>query len=218
MTESPCTRRGFFLERFLVSPMRVLGITGGVATGKSTVTRMLADLGAPTVSADALAHDLLAPGTMTTRAVLEAFPGCADPADTSRRTIDRPALGRMVFADGAARARLEALTHPAITAALRERVSEWRGMEGRCGGAEIPLLFEAGLTMLADRVVVVACGEAVQIARLRARLGGSEEEARRRLAAQWPLAEKVARADAVITTDGGLEDTRRQVESLWNTL
>ncbi len=198
--------------------MRVLGITGGIATGKSTVTQMLADLGAPTVSADALAHDLLAPGTVTTRAVLDVFPGCADPSDGARLTVDRRALGKIVFADPAARARLEALTHPAIIAALRRQAAAWREAEGRCAAAEIPLLFEADLVSLPDRVVVVACGEAVQIARMRARIGVSEEEARERLSAQWPLAEKTARVDVVITTDSDLEDTRRQVEALWKTL
>ncbi len=198
--------------------MRVLGITGGIATGKSTVTQMLADLGAPTVSADALAYDLLAPGTVTTRAVLDVFPGCADPSDGARLTVDRRALGKIVFADPAARARLEALTHPAIIAALRRQAAAWREAEGRCAAAEIPLLFEADLVSLPDRVVVVACGEAVQIARMRARIGVSEEEARERLSAQWPLAEKTARVDVVITTDSDLEDTRRQVEALWKTL
>ncbi len=198
--------------------MRVLGITGGIATGKSTVTRMLADLGAPTISADTLAHDLLSPGTVTTRAVLDAFPGCVDPADSSGQTVDRRALGKIVFADPAARARLEAMTHPAIVAALRRQAAAWREAEGRCAAAEIPLLFETDLVSLPDRVIVVACGEAAQIARLRARIGVSEEEARARLSAQWPLAEKTARADVVITTDSDLGDTRRQVEALWKTL
>ncbi len=198
--------------------MRVLGITGGIATGKSTVTQMLADLGAPTVSADALAHDLLFPGTPTTRAVLDAFPDCADPAYPPGQAIDRRALGNIVFADASARARLESLTHPAIIAALRRQISDWHEAEGRCAAAEIPLLFEADLVSLPDRVIVVACGEAVQIARMRARIGVSEEEARERLSAQWPLAQKIARADVVVTTDGDLEDTRRQVEALWKTL
>jgi dephospho-CoA kinase len=199
--------------------MRVLGITGGIATGKSTVTQMLADLGAPTVSADALAHDLLAPGTVTTRAVLDVFPGCADPSDGARLTVDRRALGKIVFADPAARARLEALTHPAIIAALQDQIAAWRVCDqAPAAAAEIPLLFEADLVSLPDRVIVVACGEAVQIARMRARIGVSEEEARERLSAQWPLAEKTAWADVVITTDSDLEDTRRQVEALWKTL
>jgi dephospho-CoA kinase len=199
--------------------MHILGVTGGVATGKSTVTRMLADLGAPTVSADALARDLLAPGAAATRAVLAAFPACADLADPAGQTVDRRALGRLVFDDPSARARLEALTHPAIIAALAEQVAAWRpSSEAPAAAAEIPLLFEAGLTALVGTVVVVACAEAAQVARLRARLGADEAEARRLIQAQWPLSEKIARADVVITTDGDLADTRRQVGALWETL
>jgi len=199
--------------------MRILGITGGIATGKSTVTRMLADLGAPTVSADALAHDLLAPGTAATQSVLAAFPACADPADGAGMTIDRRVLGRLIFADEAARARLEALTHPAIIAALREQIAAWRASnEAPAAAAEIPLLFEAALETMADVVVVVACEEPLQIARLRARLPIDEAQARQLIAVQWPLADKVARADAVITTDATPEDARRQVEALWKTL
>ncbi|MBV9849788.1 MAG: dephospho-CoA kinase [Armatimonadetes bacterium] len=197
--------------------MLVLGITGGVATGKSTVTRMFADLGAPAISADALAHDLLAPGADTTRAVLAAFPDCALPGDDP--AINRPALGRRIFADPDARRRLESLTHPAIIAALTAQVAEWHHQSGTgLAAAEIPLLFEAGLEALTDHIVVVSCAAETQVARLRERLGGDETEARRVAAAQWPLAQKVARAHTVITTDVGLEDTRRQVMALWEAL
>lgn len=111
---------------------------------------------------------------------------------------------------------MEALTHPAIIAALRDQIAAWRTSSGAgCAAAEIPLLFEAGLELLTDRIVVVTSAEATQIARLRARLGVDEAEARRQIAAQWPLGEKIARADVVITTDVSLEDTRRQVMALW---
>lgn len=199
--------------------MRILGITGGIATGKSTVTRMLADLGAPMVSADALAHDLLAPGTAATRSVLNAFPTCADPGDAAGQTIDRRALGRLIFVDEAARAHLETLTHPAIIAALQEQINAWRvSAEAQAAAAEVPLLFEAKLERLVDVIVVVACSEDLQISRLRARMGIDEAGAQHLIAAQWPLAEKAVRADVVIRTDDGIEDTRRQVEALWNTL
>ena len=199
--------------------MIILGITGGIATGKSTVTRMLGTLGAPTISADALAHDLLAPGTAATRSVLAALPSCADPADAAGLTIDRRALGQIVFADPAARARLESLTHPAIIAALREQTAHWRvSNEARAAAAEIPLLFEAGLESLMDIIVVATCPQPVQIARMLARGRFSVEEVQRQLAAQWPLAEKEAHADFLITTAGGEQDTRRQVEALWKTL
>lgn len=204
---------------FSCNAMRILGITGGIATGKSTITRMLADLGAPTVSADALARDLLAPGTKATHSVLAAFPTCTDPADAAGQTIDRRALGRLIFADEVARARLEALTHPPIIAALQEQISVWRTSgEAPAAAAEIPLLFEAKLERFVDVIVVAACSEDLQVSRLRTRMGIDEAGARRLIAAQWPLAEKAARADVVVRTGDGLEDTRRQVEAFWNTL
>ena len=202
--------------------MRVLGITGGIATGKSTVTQMLADLGAPTISADALAHDLLFPGTPTTRAVLDAFPDCADPSDGARLTVDRRALGKIVFADPAARARLETLTHPAIIVALQEQIAAWRvSDQAPAAAAEIPLLFETKLEWLVDSIVVVTCSKSDQVSRMLVRGRSSEEEVSQQIAAQWPLSQKEVRADYLIRTDDfdiGMEDTRRQVESLWKTL
>ena len=196
--------------------MRVLGITGGIATGKSTATQMLAQLGAPTISADAIARALLAPGTPTAQAVLAAFPSCAAP-EVGR--IDRRALARIIFADAQARSQLEALTHPPIIQALRQQIAEWRASNAApLAAAEVPLLFEAGLENDADKVVVVICPEPMQQARLCARDGISQEEAQRQIAAQWPLAEKIIRADFVVTTDNDLEDTRRQVAALWESL
>ena len=197
--------------------MHILGITGGIATGKSNVTQMLAELGAPTISADAIARALLAPGTATTAAVLAAFPDCADAADPQK--INRRALAQIIFADANARRQLEALTHPPIIEALRTQIAEWRQSgTARAAAAEIPLLYEVGSEHDLDFVVVAACSEPLQIARLCARDGIDETEARRQVNAQWPLEEKIARADFVITTDFGLEDTRRQVLALWESL
>ena len=197
--------------------MQILGITGGIATGKSTVTQMLADLGAPTISADAVARALLAPGTPTTAAVLSAFPACAD-ADEAQK-INRRALAQIIFADRDARRQLEALTHPPIIAVLRAQIAEWRRSgTARAAAAEIPLLFEVGSEHDLDQVVVAACAAPVQIARLCARDGIEAAEAERQVAAQWPLAEKIARADFVVTTDRDLDDTRRQVAALWESL
>lgn len=196
--------------------MQILGITGGIATGKSTVTRMLADLGAPTISADVIAHDLLAPGTPTTLAVLAAFP---EAVDSSGDAIDRRVLGRLVFADPAVRLRLETLTHPAIIAALQEQIAQWRTADDAlAAAAEIPLLFEAKLEWLVDSIVVVTCPKSDQIDRMLVRSNSTEEEVHRQLRSQWPLSQKEARADYIITTDVGLDDTRRQVEVLWNSL
>ena len=202
--------------------MLILGITGGIATGKSTVTQMLAAFGAPTVSADALAHDLLAPGTAATQSVLAAFRRCADPADPDGRTIDRRALGRLVFSDSSARVHLESLTHPAVIAALQSQTASWRtSHEKLAAAAEIPLLFEANLEWLVDRIVVVTCSSLDQVSRMRTRGRFSPEEVQRQIAAQWPLTQKEACADYLITTadsDIGMEDTRRQVEALWKKL
>ena len=195
--------------------MKILGITGGVATGKSTVTRMLAEEGALTVSADDIARAQLAPGTELTQAVLAAFPLCRD---ATGQGIDRRALSHLIFADTQARTQLEALTHPAIIAALELQITEWRNAGPGIAIAEIPLLFEADLGRLVDVVVVVACEETTQIMRLQTRQVIDEAEARRQIAAQWPISAKIARADIVINTDKGLEDTRRQVQALWDTL
>ena len=194
--------------------MRVLGITGGVATGKSTVMQMFAALGAPILSADTLAHGLLEPGTETYRQVRAAFalPGSVN------APLDRAALGQIVFADPQARQRLEAITHPPIIAALAAQTAAWRAQSGKAAAAEIPLLFEVGLESLCDQIIVVACAEDVQRARLRQRLGTRAAETEQILAAQWPLAQKIARAHHVITTDLGREDTQRQVGALWDTL
>ncbi len=196
--------------------MYVLGITGGIATGKSTVTRMLADLGAPTMSADAVARDVLAPGTQTTRQVLVAFPACADPDHAD--TVSRRALSLLIFTDPDARLRLQALTHPAIRAVLFPQIAAWQAAGEGTAAVEIPLLYEGGWETALNGVVIVTCAEATQIARLRVRQGIDEAEARRQIAAQWPLSEKAARADFLISTDGTPEDTHRQVQALWNTL
>ena len=195
--------------------MKILGITGGVATGKSTVTQMLAEEGALTVSADDIARAQLAPGTELTQTVLAAFPLCRD---ATGQGIDRRALSHLIFADTQARTQLEALTHPAIIAALELQITEWRNAGPGIAIAEIPLLFEADLGRLVDVVVVVACEETTQIMRLQTRQVIDEAEARRQIAAQWPISAKIARADIVINTDKGLEDTRRQVQALWDTL
>jgi len=197
--------------------MIVLGITGGIATGKSTVTRMFAEHGAAVVDADAIARELLAAGSDLSRAVAEAFPTCVRPGDSV--TVDRKALGALVFANPEARARLEALTHPAILRSLNAQISELRLRdEAPLVVAEIPLLYEVGLETQVDRVLVAACDEPLQIARLAARLGIPANEAAGYLGAQLPLAQKIARADFVIRTDASLADTQRQVDDLFQHL
>lgn len=191
-------------------PLRV-ALTGGIATGKSYVRARLAAAGIPTLDADAVAHELLRPGTPIAAAVVERFgPGVA----TQGGGVDRKALGRIVFADAGERAALERLVHPAVY----ERVAEWMAGLASSGApwavADIPLLYETGREGEFDRVVVVACDPRRQVERVMARDGLPEAAARARIAAQWPIECKVALADFVVRTDGSFEETDRQVDAL----
>ncbi len=168
----------------------------------------------PTIDADALARDAVAPGTPGHAAVIKRFGSGVSRPDGS---LDRPALGMIVFADRSARTALEAIIHPEV----RRRIGDWFAnlpSGTRLAMADIPLLFETGQEHDFDRVVVCACDPAEQLRRLVLRDGLSEETARQRLAAQWPIAEKVARAQHVIRTDGTFADTRSQVDAMFQAL
>lgn len=192
-----------------------VALTGGIATGKSYVLERFRDRGVPCLDADALAHGVTSAGTEATAAIASRFGGDILAADGA---VDRPKLGRIVFGDPAARRALEAIVHPAVYRAI---VSGLRGFELLGGYAlavvDVPLLFETGHAGDFDRVIVTACPPAMQLARLVAR-GMSDEDARQRLAAQWPIAEKTSRADFVIRTDGTFEDTDRQVDDVYRAL
>lgn len=193
----------------------VLGITGGIASGKSSIAAMLADLGAVVVSADQLAREAVAPGTATLTLLVEAFgPAIVDASGA----LDRAALGRIVFADPAARERLNAITHPAIARLSEARLGELRGQGVPLVVYEAPLLFEAGAEQRVDRILVVIVDPAVQRQRLADRDCLSAEQIAARIAAQWAQAEKVARADYVIDNSGTFEQTRGQVAALYHLL
>ncbi|HTV00380.1 MAG TPA: dephospho-CoA kinase [Luteitalea sp.] len=193
-----------------------VGLTGGIATGKSYVTRRLRDASIPTIDADQLSRDVVARNTPGLSAVVARFGPHVLTADGD---LDRQALGAIVFADASARRDLEAIVHPEV----RRRTADWQRSLAEAGHrgpivADIPLLFEGGREVDFDVVVVVACDAQRQRERLMARDGISEEAADRRLAAQWPIAEKVARADYVVRTDGTFADTDVQVDRLIETL
>lgn len=188
--------------------MRV-ALTGGIATGKSVVARVLRDAGLAVIDADQVARDVVAPGTPGLAAVMARFgTGVVRPDGA----LDRAALGRIVFADAAARHDLEALLHPRIRAVLETFYAG--GAASEPAVAEIPLAYETGWGARVDCVVVVACHPDLQRARLRARDGLSDADARRRLAAQWPIEDKVRLADAVVRTDGDLAATLREAARL----
>jgi dephospho-CoA kinase len=190
--------------------MRRVGLTGGIATGKSTVRRRFAAHGVPTIDADTLAHAVIAPGTPGAAAVVSRFGPEVVRPDGS---INREALGRIVFADAAARADLEAIIHPAVYAAIVEWFAALPA-ETTIAMADIPLLFETGRAGDFDRVVVTTCDPAEQLRRLVHRDGLSVEAARARVAAQWPLAEKVRRADHVIDTGRSQAETDAAIDEL----
>ncbi len=196
----------------------VIGLTGNIATGKSTVTRLLAELGAHVIDADQVAHQAIAPDGPAYRAVLEAFGSDLAQEDS---TIDRQRLAEIVFADPAALARLEAIVHPAVFKLIREEIRRVAAAADPDGPQPVVVieaikLLEAGLSAtLCDQVWVVTASPEQQIQRLTRQRGMSETEARRRMAAQSPQAVKVRQADVVIDNSGSLEDTAAQVQAAW---
>jgi len=181
--------------------LHVFGLTGGIASGKSTAAARFRARGVPVIDADELAREVVAPGSEGLREVVAAFGAGVLAEDGS---LDRKAVARVVFADGAARKRLEGITHPRITGLSMQRAAALaeRGEPLAC--YEAALIVENGVADAFRPLVVVACPEDVQVARVRARDGATEDEARARIRAQRPLAEKVALADFVIDTSGTL--------------
>lgn len=200
--------------------MKVMGLTGGIACGKSTVTRMLRDLGAEIASADEDARAVLSPGSQTLADVQAAFPDVFAPDGT----LDRAALGTRIFADPAARARLEAIMHPAIFERMQQTVYRARQAGPGVLIYEVPLLFEKERQGLFDAVVAIVAPPDVQARRLQEReaLAGrpplTDEAIAERLGAQMPTHEKARRADYVVRSDVPLDAMRADVARLWETL
>lgn len=169
--------------------------------------------GAATLDADDVAHALIAPGGECAAAVVDAFGPAVRAADGG---VDRARLGRIAFADEAARRRLEALLHPAVIRRMRAWADGIR-RDGKLGVAVIPLLFEVGLDKDWDAVVCVVAREETTLARLAAR-GLAPAEARARIASQWPVREKAARADRTIENDGSLAELEEKCRAIWNDL
>jgi dephospho-CoA kinase len=192
-----------------------VALTGGIATGKTSVLARFRVLGVPVVQADELAHEVIAAGSEGADLVRRRFG-----VDLIRRdgAVDRDRLGALVFSDPQARRDLEAIVHPAVY----RRIAVWFGdlaaAGARMGVAEIPLLYETARQADFDRVVVTACDGAEQVRRLRARGGLSEEAVLLRITSQMPVADKVRLADFVISTDGTLADTDRQTDEVFRAL
>jgi dephospho-CoA kinase len=193
--------------------MRILGLTGGIGTGKTHVARLFEKLGVPVIDADAITHELQARGAPLLAALAEAFGREILRPDGS---LDRARLGELVFRDARARARLEALVHPAVGAEMARRIAAARAAGAPLVILDIPLLFEVGGRQRAgvEAVILVWARAEQQIERQLARDGCTREEAERRLAAQRPIDEKRALADFVIDNSGSFADTERQVREL----
>jgi dephospho-CoA kinase len=191
-----------------------VALTGGIATGKSYCLGRFAAHGVPTIDADVLAREAVAAGTPGLAAVAERFGAGVLAADG---TLDRPALGRIVFGDTKARAALEAIIHPEVYRRIREWFANLPA-GARIAMADIPLVFETGHNHDFDEVVVAACDPEEQVRRVMARDGLSDAEARARLTAQWPIEEKAKRANRVIWTDRGFAETDRQITDTYTAL
>jgi len=193
-----------------------VAITGGMGTGKATVADICGRLGALVIDADEIAHEVIAPGTEGWKRVVEFF---GRELLRSDGTVDRKALAHRVFGDPAGLAQLVSIVHPRVIAEVDRRLAV-SGREGNYTVAvvNVPLLYEAGMEKRFDRVVVVTCPPEEQVRRCQRRNGLSREEVERRMKAQMPLEEKVARADCVIDNGGTREETEEQVRDVWKQL
>ena len=190
--------------------MRWVGLTGGIGSGKSAVATRLAELGAVIVDSDRLAREVVAPGTDGFDEVVEVFGPGVVAVDGS---LDRAALGRMVFGDGAKRRRLEGIIHPRVRARAAEMAAS--APEGVLVVNDVPLLVEAGLADSYEAVIVVFADERTRVERIVRARGMNEQEAKARIAAQASDEQRHAVADFEIYNDGTLEELRSKVDDLW---
>jgi dephospho-CoA kinase len=193
----------------------LFGLTGGLASGKSSVADHWKARGLAVIDADQMAREIVAPGTTGLQEIVAAFGPDLLLRDGS---LDRKKLGSVVFADPEARKKLERITHPRIAAAMLKRAGEFEAQDEPLGCYEAPLLVEGGFAELCRPLVVVALDERTQIARAMARDKLSEAEVRARLGAQLPLADKVAVADYVIDNSGGLGTLLTQADDVLDTI
>jgi dephospho-CoA kinase len=191
--------------------MLKLGLTGGIASGKSAVATILRELGFPVLDADSISHKLMEPGQTAHDEILQAFG--ADLSDASGR-IDRHKLAAIVFADPSKLAKLNSILHPRVDQIIFDQLDAWQKSGAHSAAfVEAALLIEAGMAPRLDGLVVAWCTPEQQLERLRAR-GMSEMEARRRMAVQLPIDEKLKHATHTINCSGTLEETRAQVQAL----
>ncbi|KAJ2803044.1 Dephospho-CoA kinase cab5 [Coemansia guatemalensis] len=192
--------------------MLVIGLTGGIATGKSTASKAFRAQGVPVIDADAIAHELMEPGQVSYRLVVEHFG--TQVLSEDKQTIDRAQLGRLIFNDAKQRQALNSFTHPYIRRRILWRVFQCYVRGHAVCVVDVPLLFEAGLDRMCARTLVVACTDQQQIARLMERNGLSRPEADARVAAQMPMSEKMRRATRVLDNSASVAELNEQVHAV----
>lgn len=196
--------------------MQLIGLTGGIASGKSTIASRLAELGAVVVDADRIAREVVEPGTPALAAIARAF---GDDVIAADGALDRPALGAIVFGDAEALRTLNGITHPAVLEASTARFEAAAAADPHAIVVyDVPLLVESANEYPFDLVVVAHADAATRVDRLVQLRGMDADEARRRIGSQASDEERLAVADVVIDTDGTLERTREQVDELWESL
>ncbi len=191
--------------------MKLVGLTGGIASGKSTVAKILERLGAAIVNADELAREVVEPGREAWKEIIAAFGPQVLQTDQS---LDRQKLRTLIFNQPEARKRLESIIHPRVRALAEERIRQHAAAGYSVVIYEVPLLFEGNLQEWLRPVILVACDMETQTARLQERDHLTAADARKHIAAQMSLAEKRRRADYIIENNGSLEDLERQTQEI----
>ena len=195
--------------------MKIIGLTGGISSGKSTVSQFLAELGAVIINADEIGHEAFKPDTELWHAVVSAF---GKQIIASDGAIDREKLGAIVFSNPEALARLNRLMHPRMRDMVKAQLEEYQRQEVSVVILEAPLLLEAGWTSLVDEIWVATAPKATVLKRLKERTGLSESESLARLRSQLPAKERLKHADVVIDTDCSLGELKARVKQLWQEL
>jgi len=195
--------------------MKVIGLTGGIGSGKSTVSRFLSELGAVVLDADKVGHEAYQPGTETWKEVVAAF---GQEIVAPDENIDRKKLGAIVFSDPAALERLNGITHPRMYDMMAIRIEEYRQQGVEVVVLEAAILLEAGWTPLVDEVWVAVASEPTVVRRVRERTDLPEEQIRSRIRSQLSNEERTKQASVVISNDGSLDELRAKVKELWEGL
>ncbi|CAI8759933.1 MULTISPECIES: dephospho-CoA kinase [Bacillus] len=194
----------------------VIGLTGGIASGKSTVSQMFRELQIPVIDADIIAREVVEQGKEAYKEIVDVFGEEILQADGE---LDRPKLGSIVFHNEEKRLRLNKIVHPAVRKEMNVQKDMYIKEGVQAVVLDIPLLFESKLTALVDRIVVVAVSPSMQLERLMKRNGFTEEDAKARIDSQMPLAEKATLANKVIYNDGTIAETKAQLQLIlkeWN--